>query len=160
MNWGSVQGAGRNIDPTHWSYSGDPASSTKDRVRFLIGDVVKEDPLVTDPEINAALDDHGDNPRLAAADCCDFLAGYFAREADVSGDNGKALSQRAEAYTKRAAELRASSSSKLLLSAMPYCGGISISDKESELADGDRPKSAFTMDTFGANDEDQDAPGC
>jgi len=39
-----------------WTYSGNPASSTKDFCRFTIGDVIEEDSIMQDEEIQYIID--------------------------------------------------------------------------------------------------------
>ena len=51
-----------------WNYSGDPSLSSRDAVRFLIGDTDPNDPLVTDEEIAYALGRFTE-PELAGAIC-------------------------------------------------------------------------------------------
>lgn len=72
-----------------FSYSGDPASSDKDEVRFLTGDTDDTRPLLSDEEIGFIVDKwaplYGSNT-LNAAVCCEIIAGHFAREVTVSAD--------------------------------------------------------------------------
>lgn len=62
-----------------WSYSGDPATSTKDATRFYLGDTRKDAKLLDDEEIAFVLTEYPD-PLAAAAACADALAAYYARE--------------------------------------------------------------------------------
>lgn len=81
-----------------WTYSGDPASSTKDMVRFLIGDTQDKDPLVYDPEILSAIAQRT-SAYGAAAMICGSLAARYAREANTSTrDMSDQLSQKSAAY--------------------------------------------------------------
>lgn len=158
MGWGNVQGVGRTIDPSQFSYSGNPAANDKDHVRWLIGDVDKDDPLVTDHEILAALTDEGDNVRRAAASCFEFLASYFAREADrQDGDVRLSLSQRSATMQMRAKDLRALADTTSTLIATPYVGGISKADKELDRENTDRVAPFFTRDMHDFRSEDDDA---
>ena len=105
-----------------WSYSGNPASSTKDLVRFLIGDTsptaVPPDPvpsfvLVSDEEINAVLS-YQSNPVYAAAAICDSLSAKFSVQVDRTiGATSVRSSQRADAYAKLATRLRAGGAGNL-----------------------------------------------
>lgn len=130
------------------TYSGDPASSDRDWVRFRIGDTDTRDFLLGDDEIDAMLAEQSANRWLAAAECCEHIAARLAREADIStggpGQQNRALSQRSVAYAKAAARLRLRASAQ----ATPYCGGISIADKETERDDDDRPADVFAVDQF------------
>ena len=64
-----------------WSYSGDPASSDKDAVRFLIGDTDVDESFVTDEEINWAIANNS-NVYAAAAEVAENLAAKFATNAE------------------------------------------------------------------------------
>ena len=61
-----------------WTYTGNPESSTKDEVRFLVGDTDKDDGLVQDEEINYALNVEGSSLR-AAVRVARAIAAHFAR---------------------------------------------------------------------------------
>lgn len=160
MALGGIQSVGRAIDPSEFSYSGDPGASAKDKVRWLIGDVNKEDPLQTDREILEALSDEGDDARRAGALCCEALSRYFAREADRGqGETRISLSQRSKAYAERGTELRQQSSDRQLLTAAPYVGGLSLVEKATDRADEDLPQPTFTR-MMGDFHEDDDADRC
>lgn len=78
-----------------WSYSGDPSSSLKDTVRFLIGDTTEADPVLEDAEIAYLLDEADDNAHRAAIAACEAAVAKLAREADMSsGVTSISLSQR------------------------------------------------------------------
>lgn len=122
-----------------WTYSGDPATNTRDAVRWLVGDTDTTDQLVSDEEITYALAQHGSTD-VAAAIVCEAIAARFARQADKTvGDLRITLSQKAAAYQARAAELRKQG----LLYAVPTAGGISIAGKEQLESDADRPAPFF-----------------
>jgi len=108
-----------------WTYEGDPAASTRDAVRFRIGDTLEADPLVTDEEIAAAVADEGSVDAAAAA-CLEAIAARFSRQADLAdGDVRISYSQRAEAFASRAAELRARAGRAGAVS--PFGGGLASS---------------------------------
>lgn len=136
--------------PGTWTYTGNPASSTKDRVRWLCGDVMPDDPQVSDEEIVASVTDEGDALN-AAATVCEHLAARFAREAQrsVSAGGGLntsvSLSERSRAYATRAKSLRERAA---VSSAGVYAGGISVSDKDANASDTDLVQPAFTPDRF------------
>lgn len=44
-----------------WSYSGNPASSEKDKYRFLLSDTDSTSPILSDEEISYILTEHTDN---------------------------------------------------------------------------------------------------
>ena len=90
-----------------WSYSGDPASSSKDKVRFLIGDTDTAMQLVQDQEIGAILAMQS-NAYRAAARVARAIAAKFARQVDVTGEGlAERGSQRARAFRDLADELDA-----------------------------------------------------
>lgn len=112
-----------------WTYSGDPASSDRDTVRFLVGDTVTTDPLATDEEIAWALGINS-NVYIAASMIAESLATKFAtmKVSVKIGPISEEYGNRAEFYAKRAKELKNNASANATL--IPYAGGISLSDKE------------------------------
>ncbi len=94
-----------------WTYSGDPASSTRDKVRFLCGDTDTNDQQLNDAEI-AFLISEWTGAYLAAANACDAIASKFQRQSDYSksvGDMSISTQFQAQAqnYLQRATSLRA-----------------------------------------------------
>lgn len=93
-----------------WSYSGDPASSTRDAVRFLIQDTDAERPLLSNEDIDYVMATW--MPKyasvfLSAAQCCEVIAGSFAREVSVSADGvNVAVSELQDKYNALAESLR------------------------------------------------------
>jgi hypothetical protein len=89
-----------------WSYSGDPSASDKDAVRFLSGDTLPEDQLVSDEEIAYAVTTGGSH-NVAAAIVCEAITARFSRLADSKvGPASAQCSQKAKHYRNRAQELR------------------------------------------------------
>lgn len=90
-----------------WTY--DPtkiATSPKDRLRFELGDVNENDPLLQDEEILAAIE-MTSNLLEAKIKCAEALANRYAHEASVSvGSMSYQLSQRAELWAKKLAEYK------------------------------------------------------
>lgn len=132
-----------------WTYSGDPSLSSRDQVRFLLGDTVSATAVFSDEEIDWLLTE-SPNPYLAAA-----LAADAAASSLTSGTNSGvktktvgALSityadaEKAQDYRKMAASLRLRAA--LARTFIPYSGGISVSDKETREADTDWDKPAFS----------------
>ena len=114
-----------------WTYSGDPASSNKDAVRFLVGDTVETDKLVQDEEIDFALANEGGVTNAAVA-ICRAVAAKFSRQADKTvGKLSISLSQKAAAYHALADKIE-QKASRL---AIPYAGGLVVSERESLLTD-------------------------
>lgn len=124
-----------------WSYSGNPGASAKDAVRFLVGDTESVDPLLSDQEIEWSLTQNSSSPQATALFLCDRLIAKFARLADETvGRISISYSQKAEGYRKLKADLQESA----VHDAMPYAGGISISDGQMVSGDPDRVRPAFT----------------
>ena len=89
-----------------WSYSGNPASSNRDSVRFLIFDTDTNDQLLSNEEIDYVLTKET-NVHMAAAMCAEALAAKFARDIDRSVIGMSANpSRRPEFYLDLADRLR------------------------------------------------------
>ncbi len=129
-----------------WTYT--PAnigSSGLSFIRFKIGDTTSGRMLLQDEEILGQLGEVGDQ-YWAAAYCARAIAGNYATRVDKSvGRLRIATNQAAKAYLDLAARLEAEAACR---TALPYAGGISISDKEAQVADADRvlPQFALGMD--------------
>ncbi len=133
-----------------WNYSGRPASSDKDTVRFLIGDVCEDEPLMQDEEIEYSLTQFT-KTQLAAALCLRSLAARYSRTVpvkvgDVSIGGAKDI---AEAYMKRAKELDPHGLTASVNIALPQFGGLSISEKQTLAEDTDAVQPSFVK---GMND--------
>lgn len=137
-----------------WSYSGNPAASTLDKVRFLIGDTDSTDQQLSNEEINAALVDAGDDPYVAAIICVEALIAKFSRYVTKSvGDLSVSYGDRVKQFQSLLMSLRRRSTLQLCT---PYAGGISVSDKQIDEADSDRVAPSFYMgmhDTDGTQTE-------
>lgn len=126
-----------------WTYSGDPDSSDKDRVRFLTGDTIYTDPQIFDPEILYAIRQRG-NIWGATATCCMMLATQMSRKADTKqGDLFILYSSRSKQYALRAAYYE--NKNIALGGGIPYAGGISVADKINEVANNDRVAPSFNI---------------
>lgn len=129
-----------------WTY--DPsqiANSTRYQVRRLVGDVIAEDPQILDAEVDFFITQRA-NAYGAAAECCRSIAAQYSRKVDTTtpGELVTHFSTQQKAYAQRAVELEARSSA-LGAGAMPYAGGISISDKINVQADTDRVQPSFNI---------------
>jgi hypothetical protein len=101
-----------------WSYSGDPSTSAKDKVRFEIQDTEggpdnEETQLLQDAEIEYVIaEEAGEEPSprgilSAAARCAEILAQKFSLQADtIEGSLQQTYSKAALGYTKLAERLR------------------------------------------------------
>ena len=119
-----------------WSYSGNPGSSPKDTVRFLIGDTENCDQLLQDGEIVWVLGQYNNAPINAAVRCCETIISKFSRLADESvGQVRISFSQKAKGYRDMLRDLR----NRLATESMvPYAGGVSISDMQTVRSNNDR----------------------
>lgn len=128
-----------------WSYSGDPSSSDRDAVRFLIGDTDTSDQQLSNEEITWLLTDAGSVHGAAIAAARALLA-KFARLVDEAvGPYRISLSQRRDAYASLIADLE----KRLALRVgTPIAGGISRARKQTVEEDSDRVVPAFTREQF------------
>jgi len=137
-----------------WHYSGNPAGSDRDAVRWHLGDVNEDEQLTRDEEIEYSLAISRD-VNGAVVMCAESIAAQLTREADMKvGQLSVSLSDKAEHFWQLAAKYR----SKSLVYAIPSVGGISISEKEYQDEDEDRVKPRFERGQFkgrhGSNEED------
>jgi hypothetical protein len=118
-----------------WTYSGDPQKSTKDAVRFLVGDTNSDEQLATDEEILFALSTGGDNMWVAASFIADALATKFATMADSEeiGPIKVQYTNRVQQYTLKAKALAAKTYQFAQINV--YGGGIDIQDKVTQAQD-------------------------
>jgi len=126
------------------TYSGNPAASDRDAVRFWIEDTAAPFAL-TDEEIAYVLTIYPSAMEAAAA-CCRALAAKYAKMVDKEvGDLKLKYSQRGTAYLALADRLDAQAG---LVGLMPYGGGISIADMQAVDLDSDRPAPPMRIGQF------------
>ena len=119
------------------SYTGDPASSDKDHVRFLVGDTNEDDELLQDAEIAHLLSDR-DNVFKAAAAAAEAIAAKFSRRVDTDVSKaGIKYSQLQDHYRKLATELRLRA---------PLAGTLGYRDTDKS---GDETHPLFQREGFG-----------
>ena len=125
-----------------WTYSGNPADSDKDAVRFLVQDTDTTDQLVQDEEIAWALT-QGGGVYTAAALVAGTIAAKFARMADKEtvGKVSVSYTKRAEQYFLLEDELKQKAATQNV--PLPYAGGISVSDVETVEDNTDRVEPSF-----------------
>jgi hypothetical protein len=118
-----------------WTYSGDPSTSTRDALRFLIQDTDSSAQVFSDEELDYLLTEQSDVPLQAAIQAAEIAISTYARKADRSvGDLSISYSQISSNYQKLLTVLRRRTAVETLA---PYAGGISISDKQANLDDTD-----------------------
>ena len=89
-----------------WTYGGNPAASSRDAVRWHVGDTDERRKLLDDREIDYALVQYP-NELLAAAECALALSGRFTSKSNVTvGSVSKSLGDVAKKYREHADELR------------------------------------------------------
>ena len=133
-----------------WSYSGNPASSDLDSVRFLVFDTDTNDQLLSDEEINWVLTEQS-NIRLAAADCCEAIAAKFAKDINrsvvgISANPGS----RAAFYLELADRIRAQAT-QTSQHAEIFAGGLTISGKDELDSNTDAVQPAFKFGQWNWN---------
>jgi hypothetical protein len=118
------------------------------QVRRLIGDVITTDQQIADEEITFALTQRS-SIYGTAADCCRYIAAQYSRKADVISQSpgGGALktnySQQAKSYLAMAAQFENNALGRG--GALPYAGGISVTDKQMNEANTDRVAPQFNI---------------
>jgi len=129
-----------------FTYTGDPASSDRDAVRFWIGDTDDDNVLLSDEEIAYANSVHG-NVFFTSAALCEQLAatgnsitGGVLKVGDLQEDRGSL----SDHFNSLAKSLRR----KGMMQAVPIVGGTSIADKQSAANDTDLPSPSFTRGQF------------
>lgn len=114
-----------------WTYSGNPASSDRDEVRFLIGDTDSKDQLLSDDELDyilSVIPDPGASYHnlKAASSACEAIAAKLSKVTDKSvGSLSISYSQRRQHYVDLAKDLaaRATSSAASGSPGVPVLGG-------------------------------------
>ena len=135
-----------------FTYSGDPSSSDRDAVRFLVGDTGPVAPsttvpawLLCDEEYDYLLTQYP-KPLAAAAAAADALCAKFARQVDeLTGDLQRKCSQKSKAFGELADKLRKQASDPLTTAPVPFAGGISCGDIENREQDSDRYPDIFNI---------------
>lgn len=132
-----------------WSYSGDPANSELDQVRFLVNDTDRDDQLLQDEEIDWAISQQS-TVTLAAALCLRALANRFSRMVTRKiGDLWVSCSDMAPAFAARAEELDPGGATSAVPLALPSFGGLSHDEKDTLDSDTDAVQPSFSR---GMND--------
>lgn len=126
---------------TKWSYSGDPASSQRDAVRFKLGDIVVGDPLLTDAEVDFCVSSEGSTNEAAIAGARAIIA-KFSRQVSSTDDKvSRENQQKVEHFQALVKELLANRTKRVT---GIFAGGISKATKETQDLDTDRVRPAFT----------------
>ena len=120
-------------------YGDDPANDPSDELRLLIGDTTTPE-LLSDNEVEYFLAEAEDVALTGAAMAARALAARFAGLVDATeGDVSRSWSQKAKQF----AELAKSLAEQVVAAAaadavpIPWAGGISYADNDTNAADGD-----------------------
>jgi hypothetical protein len=141
-----------------WTYGNDPANSTRDELRLLVGDTDTNDQLLSDEEVAYYLAQHGDDALASAPSACEGIAAMFSRQANFTNQGlSVSASERAKAYLALASELR----DRAISVADIFVGGLTISGKEALDDDSDAVQPSFRIgiDDNPSKDPDWRAPG-
>jgi hypothetical protein len=127
---------------TDWTYSGDPASSALDALRFAIGDTTATSPLLTNSELNYVIAQNSkQNNRVAT--CFESIGRKLLQQPNFALERwSEQRHQVAQSFIAQAKELRRTATQAGGL----YAGGISRADKAARDADPDRDKPFAQMD--------------
>lgn len=137
-----------------WTYSGDPANSDRDWVRFRIGDTDTLDQQLQDAEIASLLTDFPPKGR-AAAEACRRIAAKYARLVDTStADKSDSLSQRQQHYRDLAGEIESEMASGVGSTTGPLVGGQTVAGKEANREDTSLVQPWARRDLLGMDNED------
>jgi hypothetical protein len=141
-----------------WNYTGNPADSNRDAVRYLLGDTDYSDQLLSDQEIDWLLTENG-TVRSAAAEGALSIAARFARCMDRSiGSLSFSFTQRFEQYQRLAEELRRNVRAE---PAAAWFSGSSRSEKRARDENTDRERTFATKgihDYYGTSTYNPDDP--
>jgi len=130
-----------------WTYSGNPADSPRDRVRFLVMDTDSSDPLLSDEEVAWLLTEQT-SVYLAAANAAEAIAAKFAKDISrsvigISAQPGN----RAQFYLDLAETLRAQIGTTNKHGEV-FAGGLTISGKRTLDSDSNAVQPSFKMGQF------------
>lgn len=94
-----------------WTYSGNPASSALDEVRFLSGDTDSTNQQISNEEIAYLLGEWNNSSYTSAAFACEAIAGKYSSRSDSSRSVGDLsistqFGASAKTFLERAARLR------------------------------------------------------
>ena len=88
-----------------FTYSGDPSTSVRNYVRFLINDTDSTNALFSDEELNYVISEWSNDAYEAARECAEILIARFAREADSTSKSVGDISV-SESYAQKIAHYK------------------------------------------------------
>lgn len=90
-----------------WTYSGNPASSARDALRFLISDTIDSAPIMQDEELDYLIAEYGDNPDRLSYEALTSVVKLFARDYKRSlGPQAEDPTERLKSFTAQAEKYR------------------------------------------------------
>ena len=90
-----------------WTYTNNPAGSSRDALRLAVGDTIENDPRLSDEEVEHFLGLYPDSLDLAAAKAAEAIAArYSSMAVSYVGDLDNSPHLKAEYYLKLARQLR------------------------------------------------------
>lgn len=116
-----------------WEYSGNPASSTKDKVRFYIGDTDVNNQQFQDEEIEFMLVDGITAENVAIIAVEQLIVRYAGLVDRTIGSLSISYSQKMSNYQALLKLLRKKFG--IATYAYPYSGGVLVADKETRATD-------------------------
>ncbi len=116
-----------------WTYTGDPANSTRDAVRFWMQDIDENLPLMADAELDYLIAEYYELTGSAlyiAAVASEVMAAKFARQVPVSADGvSVSVGELQQRYNDLAQSLRDQYKSEAALSSVPFVSGVLIGER-------------------------------
>ena len=90
-----------------WTYTNNPAGSSRDALRLAVGDTIENDPRLSDEEVGHFLSLYPESLDLAAAKAAEAIAArYSSMAVSYVGDLDNSPHLKAEYYLKLARQLR------------------------------------------------------
>ena len=133
-----------------WTYSGNPATSDRDKVRFLVFDTDTNEQLINNEEIDWLLSEQS-NIYLAAANAAEAIAAKFAKDITRNAVGLSAtVGNRARFYLDLADKLRDQVGTTNQRGDV-FAGGLTISGKDALDNDSDAVQPAFKIGQFDWN---------
>jgi len=128
-----------------WTYSGDPRTSQKDQIRYMVGDTIESDQQLTDGEILYAIQAAGGVNRFRiASDLCNALASKFARLVDtVDKDLRTMYSSKSRNYRQMALQYLQSADGAG--GGVGWASGILTTQKRTQEANTNRVQPQFVL---------------
>jgi hypothetical protein len=132
-----------------FTYSGNPATSSRDAVRFLLNDISTGNQQMNDAEVEWLVVQKPNVYRAAAQGARQLSAQQTDNVASKTvGSLTLTYSERAQKWLDLADALDAQASKGLGSAIMPYSGGISETDKEQIASEDDFDKPWFYRDMW------------